>query len=381
MYKKTITFTSKVSNFTDGTVSAQIQAENDIVNQLAQWLLLQMPSMQQLEKVSIGDDMWAHFPMYAEDTGVPRAPSTDINKIYKVLTDVFIFGVNANNFCCGMCADNHILRFAPTSSFAKAVELNTATPRERSIPQIQLRSITNKNNSRVQSKGALDLFTFPTNSDDIVLELEFWKSATTLVISSKLNKDFCYFTALTESTTGAFGLVHANDELEYNRNVSGACLYSFYEPLQASIEQPTSQAQPSKEICLTYNYSTNYNPYFWANDISSYTPYSAPYISLSYYIPTAVWMHTLPIPISTENPTTSYIIPTYFYCTGFPRIDYGQICIRKVLAPNLNIDSGLKLVYTPGMLYCKNIYLVNDKAYLCLGNGWCSGFIEVEDQG
>lgn len=380
MYKKTVTFTSKVSNFTDGTVSAQIQAENDIVNQLAQWLLLQMPSMQQLEKVSIGDDMWARFPMYAEDTDVPKAPSADINKIYKVLTDVFIFGVDVNNFCCGMCADNHILRFAPTSSFAKAVELNTATPRERNIPQIQLRSLAGKNNSRCQSKGALDFFTFPTNSDDIVLELEFWKSATTLVIGSKLNKDFVYFTALTESTTGGFGLVHYNYEVN-NANLNGACLYSFYEPLQASMEQPNSQIQPSKTICLTYNYATNYNPYFWGSDNVNYTPYINPSANANNYIPTAVWMHTLPIPIGMQDPTKEYIIATKFYYTGFPRIDYGQICMRKVLAPNLNIDSGLKLVYTPGMLYCKNIYLVNDKAYLCLGDGWCSGFIEVVDQG
>lgn len=381
MYKKTVTFTSKVSNFTDGTVSAQIQAENDIVNQLAQWLLLQMPSMQQLEKVAIGDDMWAHFPMYAEDTDVPKAPAYDINKIYKELTDVFTFGVNANNFCCGMCADNHILRFAPTSSFAKAVELNTATPRQRNIPQIQLRSTRFRSKSRVQSKGALDfLFNFPTNSDDIVLELEFWKSATTLVIGSKLNKDFVYFTTLTESTTGGFGLVHDENEIN-NFNITGVCFYSFYEPLQASTEQPASQSQPSKEICLTYNYSTNYNPYFWANDTEGSTPYQAPYANINYFIPTAIWMHVLPIPIGMENPIKDFIIPTKLYYTGFPRIDYGQICMRKVLAPNLNVDSGLKLVYTPGMLYCKNIYLVNDKAYLCLGNGWCSGFIEVADQG
>lgn len=380
MYKKTVTFTSKVSNFTDGTVSAQIQAENDIVNQLAQWLLLQMPSIQQLEKVTIGDDMWAHFPMYAEDTDVPQAPAHDIAKIYKELTDVFTFGVNANNFCCGMCADNHILRFAPTSSFAKAVELNTATPRQRNIPQIQLRSTWIRSKSRMQSKGALDLFNFPTNSDDIVLELEFWKSATTLVIGSKLNKDFVYFTTLTESTTGGFGLVHDENETN-NFNITGVCFYSFYEPLQASTEQPAIQSQPSKEICLTYNYSTNYNPYFWASDAVSATPYQAPYANINYFIPTAVWMHILPIPIGMENPIEGFIIPTKLYYTGFPRIDYGQICMRKVLAPNLNIDTGLKLVYTPGMLYCKNIYLVNDKAYLCLGNGWCSGFIEVADQG
>lgn len=379
MYKKTVTFTSKVSNFTDGTVSARIQAENDVVNQMAQWLLLQMPSMHQLEKVAIGDDMWAHFPMYAENTSVPKGPSSDLSGQYMALTDVFIFGVNTNNFCCGLCADNHILRFAPTSSFAKALELNTSTPRERAIPQIQLRSTT-RNAIRVRAKGSSDLFTFPTNYDDIVVELEYWKSSTTLVIGSKLNKELVYFTALTESTTGGFGFVHNEETNTYNAN-DGACFYSFYESLQASPEQPNYQSAPSKEICLIYNYSTNYNPYFWMGSGYSEAPYAGNGINVSTRIPTAVWMHILPISIGMEDPTNTFIIPTYFYCTGFPRIDYGQICMRKVLAPNINVDSGLKLVYTPGMLYCKNIYLVNDKAYLCLGNGWCSGFIEVADQG
>lgn len=380
MYKKTVTFTSKVSNFTDGTVSAQIQAENDIVNQLAQWLLLQMPSMQQLEKVAIGDDMWAHFPMYAESTSVPPGASSDLSGVYKVLTDIFIFGVNANNFCCGMCADDHVLRFAPTSSFAKAVELNTVTPMNRAIPQIQLRS-TVRNAIRVKAKGASDLFTFPTNYDDIVVELEYWKSATTLVIGSKLNKDFVFFASLTESTTGGFGFVHDQGSARYDP-LAGVCFYSFYESLQASPEQPDAQSVPPKEICLTYNYSTNYNPYFWMSSVYYDAPYAGNDIAVGSHIPTAIWMHTLPIPIGMGDPTkTAEIVPTYFYCTGFPRIDYGQICMRKVLAPNLNVDSGLKLVYTPGMLYCKNIYLVNDKAYLCLGNGWCSGFIEVADQG
>lgn len=379
MYKKTVTFTSKVSNFTDGTVTAQIQAENDIVNQLAQWLLSQMPSMQQLEKVAIGDDMWAHFPMYAVNTNVPSGPATDVNNIYKVLTDVFIFGVNANNFCCGMCADNHILRFAPTSSFAKAVELNTATPRERAIPQAQLRSVRN-NEYRVSQKGAIDFFTFSTNVDELVAEFEFWRSTTTLVVGSKLHKIFMYFTALAGSTTGGFGFTSNLKNFSSSYPYTGACFYSFYEPLQASAEQPTSQMTPSKEICMTYNYATNYNPFFWAQGGVSYA-YQGNSIDTSAGCPTAVWLHSLPIPIGMSNPTTSFIIPTYFYCTGFPKIDYGQICMRKVLAPNLNIDSGLKLVYTPGMLYCKNIYLVNDKAYLCLGDGWCSGFIEVSDQG
>ena len=32
-FKKTVTFTAKVSDYTDGTVSARVQAENNILSQ------------------------------------------------------------------------------------------------------------------------------------------------------------------------------------------------------------------------------------------------------------------------------------------------------------------------------------------------------------
>lgn len=58
-YKKTVTFTANVSDYTDGTVSARVQAENDILGQLVTFILAQNLGISVQEKVSIGDAKWS----------------------------------------------------------------------------------------------------------------------------------------------------------------------------------------------------------------------------------------------------------------------------------------------------------------------------------
>lgn len=388
MYKKTVTFTSKVSNFTDGTVSAQIQAENDIVNQLAQWLLLQMPSMQQLEKVSIGDDMWANYPMYAV------APSskliTNSTKTYNMLTDVFVFGDNADNFCCGLCADNHILRFAPICSIAKQKEVNAITARARSIQFCQLRNL-NINSRRVSSLGAVELATFSTSddpSDDTLsLTIEYWKGACTLVLSTPKTMNCMFFTSASSTSVSGFGYINTSDTISSGGNISstdfGCALYSFSERCPVSTKQPNSSATSSITECLSQNYASNLDIYYWFGDTVTYQVYEVTSVGGFGGPPVAVSLHRTPIKTCAENMriTRTKDQPTISQMAGFPRIDIDQICMRKVLVPVLNVDSGLKLVYTPGTFYGKNIYLVNGKTYLAFSSGWTTGFIEVADQG
>ena len=389
MYKKTITFTSKVSNFTDGTVSAQIQAENDIVNQLAQWLLLQMPSMQQLEKVSIGDDMWANYPMYAVK------PSSNLitysTETYNMLTDVFVFGDNADNFCCGLCADNHILRFAPICSIAKQKEVNAITARARSIQFCQLRNL-NSNSERVRSLGAVELASFSTSddpSDDTLsLTIEYWKGACTLVLSTPNTIDCMFFTSASSTSVSGFGYINTSDTISSGGNLNttdfGCALYSFSERCPVSTEQPVSPSDRSITKCLAQNYASNLDIYYWFGNVSTYQVYEYTNFASDYGGgPIAVALHRTSIKTCAQNMrfTRSKDQPTISQMAGFPRIDVDQICMRKVLVPVLNVDSGLKLVYTPGTFYGKNIYLVNDKTYLAFSSGWTTGFIEVADQG
>lgn len=391
MYKKTITFTSKVSNFTDGTVSAQIQAENDIVNQLAQWLLLQMPSMQQLEKVSIGDDMWANYPMYAVKPSSNLI--TNSTKTYNMLTDVFVFGDNADNFCCGLCADNHILRFAPICSIAKQKEVNAITARDRSIQFCQLRNL-NTNSRRVSSLGAVELATFSTSgdpSDDTLsLTIEYWKGACTLILSTPQTINCMFFTSASSTSVSGFGYINTSDTISSGGNISstdfGCALYSFSERCPVSTNQPASPdslAESSITECLSQNYASNLDIYYWFSNSISYQVYSSTNVAGYGGPPVAVALHRTPIKTYAENMriTRTEVQPTISQMAGFPRIDIDQICMRKVLVPVLNVDSGLKLVYTPGTFYGKSIYLVNGKTYLAFSSGWTTGFIEVEDQG
>lgn len=390
MYKKTITFTSKVSNFTDGTVSAQIQAENDIVNQLAQWLLLQMPSIQQLEKVSIGDDMWANYPMYAVKPSSQLITNT--TKAYNMLTDVFVFGDNADNFCCGLCADNHILRFAPICSIAKQKEVNAITARDRSIQFCQLRDL-NLNSRRVSALGAVQLATFSTSddpSDDTLsLTIEYWKGACTLVLSTPQTINCMFFTSASSASVSGFGYINTSDTISSGGNINatdfGCALYSFSERCPVSTKQPNTPTASSITKCLSQNYASNLDIYYWFGDAPAYQVYEIANVATGSFgaPPVAVALHKTPIKTFAENMriTRTKDQPTISQMAGFPRIDIDQICMRKVLVPVLNVDSGLKLVYTPGTFYGKNIYLVNGKTYLAFSSGWTTGFIEVADQG
>lgn len=389
MYKKTVTFTSKVSNFTDGTVSAQIQAENDIVNQLAQWLLLQMPSMQQLEKVAIGDDMWANYPMYAVKPSSNLI--TNSTTTYNMLTDVFVFGDNADNFCCGLCADNHILRFAPICSIAKQKEVNAIKARARSIQFCQLRNL-NLNSRRVSSLGAVELATFSTSddpSDDTLsLTIEYWKGACTLVLSTPNTIQCMFFTSASSTSVSGFGYINTSDTTSSGGDVNtldfGCALYSFSERCPVSTEQPDTPTARSITKCLAQNYASNLDIYYWFGNTPSYKVYESTNFASAYGGgPIAVALHRTPIKTFAENMrfTRTKNQPTISQMAGFPRIDIDQICMRKVLVPVLNVDSGLKLVYTPGTFYGKNIYLVNGKTYLAFSTGWTTGFIEVADQG
>lgn len=385
MYKKTITFTSKVSNFTDGTVSARIQAENDIVNQLAQWLLLQMPSMQQLEKVSIGDEMWANYPMYAVKPS--SALITNSTQTYNMLTDVFVFGDNADNFCCGLCADNHILRFAPIASIAKQKEVNAITARDRSIQFCQLRDLK-LNSRRVSSLGAVQLASFSTSDDTLSLTIEYWKGACTLVLSTPNTINCMFFTSASSTSVSGFGYINTSDTISSGGDINstdlGCALYSFSELCPVSTKQPITPTTSSITECLAQKYASNLDIYYWFGNSPSYIVYESTNVAGAYGgPPVAVALHRTPIKTYAENMryTRTKNQPIISQMAGFPRIDIDQICMRKVLVPVLNVDSGLKLVYTPGTFYGKNIYLVNDKTYLAFSSGWTTGFIEVADQG
>lgn len=386
-FKKTVTFTAKVSDYTDGTVSARVQAENNILGQFVSWLLAQNTSIQQIEKVEIGDSHWSGYPMYAVNTSVPSTVSSCVSG-YELLSDVYMLGKNKNNFLLGLCIDGHVLTLAPSCSFEFQDALNTYSSKPISIVMEQLRRLQTSRDNIRNGFGALNLYTFSTTDDELSLTLNFWKGADTMVISvpGELSRVFFSFNAVDAS----WGWVSRMGNYS-SYTFMNLCGYSFSESMQADNTTQTlnSYNEGSVSVCLSLGYPTNANPYFWGN-MNVY--YYGCYVDQSSSIPTAIQMHGMcfgvnDVPVNQpqlyldrmmETNTSRVICCNTLW--NFPRITTDQLYLRKMYIPNRTTASPVKLGYTVGNLYADAVYTVNDKHYLCLRDGWCSYFVEVEDQ-
>lgn len=387
-YKKTVTFTAKVSDYTDGTVSARVQAENNILGQFVSWLLAQNTSIQQIEKIEIGDSKWSGYPMYAVNSSVPSQVSNCVSG-YQLLSDVYMLGKDADNFLLGLCVDGHVLTLAPSCSFEYQDTLNTYSSKPISIVMEQLRRLQSAKESWRNGFGALNLYTFSTTDDELSMTLNYWKGSDSMVISvpGEFSRVFFSFDAV-DASWGWIGKIQGYSS---SRNI---CNYSFNEQMQADNTTQTlgSDTADSVSVCMSLGYPTNANPYFWGS-MSAYN--TGCYATLSYYSPVAVRMHrmcvddngsdtvanqsTLERMMETDTSSSRVICCNTLW--NFPRVTTEQLYLRKMYIPNRVTASPVKLGYTVGNLYTDAVYTVNDKHYLCLKDGWCSYFVEVSDQG
>lgn len=385
-FKKTVTFTAKVSDYTDGTVSARVQAENNILGQFVSWLLAQNTSIQQIEKIEIGDSHWSGYPMYAVNTSVPSAVSSCVSG-YELLSDVYMLGKNKNNFLMGLCVDGHVLTLAPSCSFEFQDALNTYSSQPISIVMGQLRRLQSAKETNRNGFGALNLYTFSTTDDELSMTLNFWRGTDSMVISvpGDLSRVFFSFDAV-DASWGWLGKIQGYPS---SRNI---CNYSFSEQMQADNTTQTlsSDTADSVSVCLSLGYPTNANPYYWGS-MSYYN--MGCYANLASYNPVAVRMHRMcvynnvsdthanqsALEIMMETDTSRVICCNTLW--NFPRVTTEQLYLRKMYIPNRVTASPVKLGYTVGNLYTDAVYTVNDKHYLCLSDGWCSYFVEVSDQG
>ena len=379
-FKKTVTFTAKVSDYTDGTVSARVQAENNIVGQFVSWLLSNNTSIRQIEKVSIGDAKWSGYPLYAVQSGAPSVINTSVIESWSKLSDVYILGKNTDKFCLAVSADGDVLSLAPCCSFAYQDALNTYSARNISICLEQIRKLaSSRQSTRTQSMGAIPLFAFNISADEISMTLKYWKGSDSLVFGVQGDTAKVFFSF--DSQDASWGWSFNNGKLNN---------YSFNEIIQASDETQTltSSSVNSSAVCLSKGYATNAEPYWWGhmNSINASIYYGVS------YVPSSTFMHRMNNPTyddnSNNNPynfgvqmaTSSSRIYCGIRLDNLPRITTEQLYLRKMYIPNRQTASPIKLGYTPGNLYADNVYTVNDKNYLCLQDGWYSFFVEVEDQ-
>ena len=372
-FKKTITFTATVSDYTDGTVSARVQAENKILGDLVAWILAQGLNIQQVEKVSIGDAMWSDEPLNAT-TGAATLVNNN-----SLLTDVYFLGKGETKKCLGLSVDAHTLYVGFTDTATNDMRYSFAGTSYKNygrLPTAQLRALRASEDNRKQTGATVPMASFSTSADTLELTLAYYKGAGSLVLMR---------------TDGTFESVAIFADPASVFLYSGTSLRALHYSLtdEATVTDATYGFSASNNAFTSnaqLQYAMNYSPYFLRP--ASYNPWKD---TSGSFTSTIILMHALGRlelmdATAVNNPTNGLsaaaAAPAYS-AYGFPRILNNELYIKKQYIPATYpaVASPVKIGYTPGILYAGTVYQLAGKYYLSLCNGVYGYFVEVADQG
>lgn len=374
-YKKTVTFTANVSDFTDGTVSARVQAENDILGQLVTFILAQNLGISIQEKVSIGDAMWSGEPFYCSTSGATNDVNND-----SMAGDFYCLGRGITKKCLGVSLDNHYIHISLTDTPTHDLTFPGNFGKYGRIPCLQMRHISNDNNrtNRTNSRSCVPFFVFPTNADALSLTVTYWKNSNILII---------------KSNTQAWNVVISKDP--YTVLICGVSHYrathfSLDDDFLISSGTYSFEADNSDYSTNTkLNYAMSYSPFFVKRSTNSIWDY----LNNESYSPTSILCHLIGsarsiysyintlVDTNSDGLEASGNMPTVGPLM-LPRIANNELYIKKMYVPMTYpaVASPVKIGYTPARLNAENVYSLNDKTYVCLNNGVIGLFVEVEDQ-
>lgn len=376
-FKKTITFTARVSDYTAGTVSARVQAENKILSDFVTFILAQGLNIQQLEKVSIGDSMWSGSPMNAT-TGAASLVYND-----SLLSDVYFLGKGLDKKCLGLCVDNHTLYvgFSDTATHDMTFSQTYGANYGR-LPTNQLRRLRQAGyeTNRKQYGGTVDLATFSTSADEISMTIFYYKGPGALVIR-RADSD--------KSAVALFA--DPASVFIYGGTLACALTFALTDPITIDNTTYTGNASNTNyAVNAAKSYGMSFNPA--AVHDNNFATWEAPGNTFG----TAIVAHCIGIldlpgnrTISDRSPanpvnglSTEASTPTASLY-NFPRIMNNELYIKKMYIPMTYpaIASPVKVGYTPGILYAGTVYQLNGKYYLSIVQGVIGYFIEVADQG
>lgn len=365
-FKKTITFTANVSDYTDGTVSARVQAENNILEQFITWILAQNTGISMLEKHAIGSATWAGDPFYCSTSG-----ATSLVNNNSLCTDIYILGNGINKKCIGLAIDNHVLRVGMTDTVERDLVFPMSSGQQYGrVPPAFIRNVKNEG-QRLVYASTLICNNFSTSENTLELTIICYrKEGQISVIFGKNNVLFIgqNSAALIRNTT--------------NFNGSHFSLNDDFLISDASYSYSANNTNYASNLAL--NYCMSYSPFFVR--ANNYTPHQS--------VCTSIFCHSLfngnmdlsqsPVVcnIYREGMGAVGVAPMVF-AAGFPRIDNSEIYIKKMYIPMTKPaeTSPLKIGFVPGLLTCGNVYKINDKYYVALNSGVWGLFAEVEDQG
>lgn len=375
-FKKTLTITKRVSDYTAGTVSTRVQAENAVLADFVTWLLSVAPGLSLQEKVEIGSTKWTGQPFL-----VPSGSSgaSDINKSGSC-TDLYFLGRGRNKKVIGICIDEHVLRVGLTDTPSRDLDFQSSDNSYARLPAAILRASGFAEN-RANCGAVAELATFGTSGDEVTLNLAYWRGASALVIIGATVPLVITQTPYTCLYTAPNNTVGLHFSLDDDFQISDAT-YSF----AANNENYASNRD--------LDYGMSLAPFFAR--APNYGSFEQPY-TLGYF-PTSILCHrtamlygavrgnadslyNLPMQ-GTDSMASTEALPA---CTpyGFPRIGNSELYIRKMYVPMTRpaVASLVKIGYTPGQIQQGAVYAVKGKYYVALKTGIISYFVEVADQG
>ena len=373
-FKKTVTFTANVSDYTDGTVSARVQAENKILGDLVTFILSHNLGISIQEKCEIGSAKWAGNPFYCSTTGATSDVSNN-----SMAGDFYFLGKGITKKCLGLSVDNHYLYIALTDTPTHDLTFPGNLGNFGRVPCAQMRNLKNSSydTNRYNTRSILEFFLFPTNADALSLTIAYWKKDNILVIRSN-----------------GWNLVISKDP--YTVLLSGsshyrATHYSLDDDFLISLASYSFNANNlSYSSNAALGYAMSYNPFFVKAQNSSMWNTLTGASSNS----TSILCHVIGSARTVYSDFTDWVdtdsnglaaggnMPTVGPLM-LPRIANNELYIKKFYVPMTYpaIASPIKIGYTPGKLNAENVYSLNGKNYVCLNNGVIGLFVEVEDQG
>lgn len=373
-FKKTVTFTANVSDYTDGTVSARVQAENKILGDLVTFILSHNLGISIQEKVEIGSAKWAGEPFYCSTSGA----TSDVNN-NSMAGDFYCLGRGMTKKCLGLSVDNHNLYMALTDTPTHDLTFPGNLGNFGRVPCAQMRKLKSSSYeyNRQNTRSSVTYYQFPTNTDALSLTIAYWKKDNILVMRSNtwnvvISKDP---NTVLLSGTGHYRATHFSLDDDFLISLD---TYSF----RASNMDYSSNTELGYAMSYSPFFCKNNNQSMWSsltNAAMSSTTILCHIIgsARTIYSNFDNWVDTNSNGLASDGnmPTVGPLM--------FPRIANNELYIKKFYVPMTYpaIASPIKIGYTPGKLNVENVYSLNGKNYVCLNNGVIGLFAEVADQG
>lgn len=373
-FKKTVTFTANVSDYTNGTVSARVQAENKILGDLVTFILSHNLGISIQEKCEIGSAKWGGDPLWCSSSGATGEVYND-----KKCTDVYFLGRGINKKCLGLSVDRNEMYIGLTDTPTRDLEFSKSSDSYGRLPCGQMRYEKNEGyrNYKLAYCGVIRPITFSASSNVLSLNVKYWKKSDTLVISIG--------TCRLVITKEPYTIFYTDDD---RRKYSGMHYSLDDDHLISDATYSFDADNQSSSSNYDLGYAMSYSPYFLRNQ--NYAVWEVS--STQNLISTCISCHLIGLsqeientdipPSDTNGLKASSSIPTVTAFL-FPRIANNELYIKKFYVPMTYpaVASPIKIGYTPGKLNAENVYSLNGKNYVCLNNGVIGLFVEVEDQG